>query len=114
MDVHFKSLGRFVTNFFFFASDWEVVIDLNHRKGQSKTKIMWRKGIPVSIRGLVWKTVIGNSLGLNEEIFEKLQKQVSEIRKKQGTDEQSENQRLIGIKLTPLIPFINVSTIFFF
>lgn len=59
---------------------------------------MWRRGIPVNVRGEVWKRAIGNDLGLHEDKFEELRIKASEIRKKEN-ENQSENQRLIGLKI---------------
>jgi len=41
------------------------------RKDESRTKALWQKGLPMSVRGIVWSKALGNPLGVSPEKFGK-------------------------------------------
>lgn len=40
------------------------------RKDNRKTRDLWWKGLPPSVRGRVWKLAVGNDLNITQELFD--------------------------------------------
>ena len=75
-------------------------------KGQKKTRALFMEGIPPRVRGTVWKTVIGNHVGMSKELFE-----IYDRHARQERDMNVENSasRLIDVDLPRTFP----SSLFF-
>ncbi|GIX92381.1 TBC1 domain family member 12 [Caerostris extrusa] len=48
----------------------EILPNWNNVKDNRKTRDLWWKGLPPSIRGRVWKLAIGNDLNITQELFD--------------------------------------------
>ncbi|XP_054711360.1 TBC1 domain family member 14-like [Uloborus diversus] len=48
----------------------DILPHWNSSKDNRKTKELWWKGLPPSIRGRVWKLAIGNELNITQELFD--------------------------------------------
>ena len=83
-----------------------IVPQWDRLKGQKKTRALFMEGIPPRVRGAVWKTVIGNHVGMSKELFE-----IYDRHARQERDMNVENSasRLIDVDLPRTFP----SSLFF-
>lgn len=54
------------------AGRWlrEILPRWEERKGASRTRVLWRRGLPPSVRSAVWPLAIGNSLKMTHDLYE--------------------------------------------
>lgn len=83
-----------------------IVPQWDKLKDQKKTRALFMEGIPPRVRGAVWKTVIGNHVGMSKELFE-----IYDRHARQERDMNVENSasRLIDVDLPRTFP----SSLFF-
>lgn len=83
-----------------------IVPQWDKLKHQKKTRALFIEGIPPRVRGAVWKTVIGNHVGMSKELFE-----IYDRHARQERDMNIENSasRLIDVDLPRTFP----SSLFF-
>ncbi|KFM71398.1 TBC1 domain family member 14, partial [Stegodyphus mimosarum] len=48
----------------------EILPNWNTSKDSRKTRDLWWKGLPPSVRGRIWKLAIGNDLNITQELFD--------------------------------------------
>jgi len=68
--IHFTKLGCCVRSHPYF-SNYNSIRD-------SRTRALWRKGIPAARRGIIWQKCFGNRLSVTEETFNKVLTRIHE------------------------------------
>jgi len=53
---------------------------------EAKWKEVWRKGLPTTLRGSIWKKAIGNKLGITRDFFEGLHQLIIDLRNRHKHD----------------------------